>query len=125
MKNVDEIREKALKMLMPDKEAAKVFAAVIKNDRDYRRIFRFTTNQLQKLIMVNPGEGTVIAEFRVELNTFELVVVWNIILGEWDFRIMARCKNDPEINISSGGGTGLTYAVTDQWHKKVMEYLRS
>lgn len=125
MKKVDEIRDEILKKLMPNKETAKVFAAALKNNRDYQRIFRFTGDQLEKLARVTMNNGTVIAEFQIELNTFELVVEHKTILGNWDWLIMARCTNDSAINVSAGGGTGHAYAVVDKWHKKVMDYLRS
>lgn len=42
----------------------------------------------------------------------------------WEYVVMAVCKSNTSFNKETGHGTALISAVSDEWHQKIIKYLK-
>lgn len=98
----------------------------------YQKILKLNNDQLKMLVEKNGYRPIIIsADFEIESKVFRLVVARAYLHSRYRHLIMVQCVNDFSIAVQTGEGVelgtanGRVVTVAEEWHDKIVNYLKS
>ena len=135
MKFIDKVRGK---ITSARTKAENLWPSVSTHSREYMNRLGLSYDELEKLEETQKITGEMYPTIEdkgrngfltitIEGKTFALIVknvcAHSYGANGWVYCIFAICVNDPSLNTSTGNGTALITAISEEWHRKLVAQL--